>query len=184
MAARTRRDEGLFSKFHAQEAAREKIPVSEKCTLRASLLFLSFAFHVSSSKRRFPKICESKEGGEICNATPRGTAKGAMSRNFNEDRKSRAARRAGVKTRKWPEAMYLPAFSRVGARFSRGASRATRAVLGFTLGARMKSASRARPRRGSAGANVTLSIAGTTRARRLPGGIRERKKAFHQKSNK
>ena len=60
----------------------------------------------------------------MCKATPRGTGKGAKSKNYNEDRKYRAARRAREETRKRPEAMYLPSFSRVGARFSRGASRA------------------------------------------------------------
>ena len=71
--------------------------------------FLSFPFHVSSSKHRFPEDNEFKEGCEICKATPRGTAKGAPSRNYNDERKSRAARRARVKTRNRPESMYLPA---------------------------------------------------------------------------
>ena len=35
---------------------------------------------------RFPEKCETKEAGEMCKATPRGTGKGAKSKNYNEDR--------------------------------------------------------------------------------------------------
>ena len=83
----------------------------------------------------------------MCKATPRGTGKGAKSKNYNEDREYRAARRAREETRKRPEAMYLPSFSRVGARFSRGASRPPRGVFVDHIKAPKKKASRARPRR-------------------------------------
>ena len=127
---------------------------------------------------RFPKKCESKEGGEICKATPRGTAKGARSRNYNEDRQFRAARRAREETRKRPEAMYLPSFSRVGAQFSRDASRPTRVVFVDQLRAQKESALRAQPQRGSAGVHVMLSNAETTSARGLPGGPARGKRCF------
>ena len=123
-------------------------------------------------------MCESKEGGEIYNATPRGTATGAISRNYNEDRKFRATRRARVETRTRTEAMYLPAFSRVGARFSRGASRPTRVVFVDQLRAQKESALRTQPQRGSAGVHVMLSNAGTTSARGLPGGPARGKRCF------
>ena len=145
------------------------------------MLCLSLPFHVSSSKHRFPDNNEFKEGGEICKATPRGTAKGAPSRNYNEERKYRAARRARVKTRNRPESMYLPAVARFGARFSRGASRPTRGVFVEQLRAQKEKALRAQPQRSSAGVHVILSNAGTTSARGLPGGPRERQKALFRK---
>ena len=75
--------------------------------------------------------------------------------------------------------MYLPSFSRVGPRISRGASRSSRTVLENRIGAREKSAWRARSPRGSAGAIHWPCTAGATRTRRLPGGSREREIVFH-----
>ena len=125
---------------------------------------------------RFPEKCKSKEAGEMCKATPRGTAKGALRKNYNEDRKYRAARRARVKTRKRPEAVYLPAFSRSGTRISQGAARPTRAVFLDDVRAQEEKVLRAQPQRGSAGVHVMLSNAERTSARGLPGGPRERQK--------
>ena len=77
--------------------------------------------------------------------------------------------------------MYLPSFSRVGPRISRGASRPTRVVFVDQIRAQEEKVLRAQPQRGSAGVHVMLSKAETTSARGLPGGPRERQKALFRK---
>ena len=90
-------------------------------------------------------------------------------------------RREEMKTRKQQFAMYLPSFSRVGPRISRGASRPTRVVFVDQVRAQEEKVLRAQPQRGSAGVHVMLSNAETTSARGLPGGPRERQKALFRK---